>query len=412
MSELKFKGATLLSKGEARQLSKKDRAVEDWWWLREFPNIGKGLAGIVIYDGTFNYIEVDDSINVCVRPALILSNLEDSDYTVGDKFRFAGELFTIISDRYALCDCCIDKVVEFRKDVDAEDANDYEKSDAKKFVDSWFNKHKNDPVEKLNESKRLGEKAMSELKFKCATLLSEKEAESLPLNIRSIGKGWWLRTGHLPIEDGYLGSVAVVGSDGFVSDYDDIDSPYILGARPALLLLNLEETGYKVWDKFKFAGDIFTIISENYALCDDIVGGTRAFGYDIDYEKSDVKKFVDYWFRKHKNDPVEKLNESKRLGGQEMSKVNLVVNKILESDNVRHIIESVEEDTYYCDGCGKPESYEDLFWFTSSIGFCDKCDTKLHKNVPQSVLDFCYDECEGGDNEVAAFIIDLASSYK
>ena len=95
-----------------------------------------------------------------------------------------------------------------------------------------------------------------------------------------------------------------------------------------------------------------------------------------------------------------------------MSKVNLVVNKILESDNVRHIIESVEEDTYYCDGCGKPESYEDLFWFTSSIGFCDKCDTKLHKNVPQSVLDFCYDECEGGDNEVAAFIIDLASSYK
>ena len=44
---------------------------------------------------------------------------------------------------------------------------------------------------------------------------------------------------------------------------------------------------------------------------------------------------MDSWFRKHKNDPVEKLHESKRIEGKEMSKVNSVVNKILEGGDVR-----------------------------------------------------------------------------
>lgn len=59
---------------------------------------------------------------------------------------------------------------------------------------------------------------------------------------------------------------------------------------------------------------------------------------------------------------------------------------------------------YCCDGCGEPVEFDNVYWFTSSIGFCEKCDNLLHKKVPQAVLNFCYDECEGGDNEIAEFI--------
>lgn len=59
---------------------------------------------------------------------------------------------------------------------------------------------------------------------------------------------------------------------------------------------------------------------------------------------------------------------------------------------------------YHYDGCGEPVDWDNVYWFTSSIGFCEKCDVLLHKKVPQAVLDFCYDECEGGDNEIAEFI--------
>ena len=66
---------------------------------------------------------------------------------------------------------------------------------------------------------------------------------------------------------------------------------------------------------------------------------------------------------------------------------------------------SDDSDTYGCDGCGERFAWDDIHWFTSSIGFCEKCDILLHKKVPQSVLDFCYDECEGGSDEVAEFIV-------
>jgi hypothetical protein len=67
-----------------------------------------------------------------------------------------------------------------------------------------------------------------------------------------------------------------------------------------------------------------------------------------------------------------------------------------------------DDNTYGCDGCGERFDWDDINWFTSSIGFCNKCYDLLHRRVPSSVLDFCYDRCEGGDNEIAQFIIEQA----
>ena len=67
-------------------------------------------------------------------------------------------------------------------------------------------------------------------------------------------------------------------------------------------------------------------------------------------------------------------------------------------------------DTYGCDGlsnsCLGEIPYEDVHWFTSSIGFCPHCSGRLMRH-PQKVLEFCYDECNAGDNEIAQFVIEL-----
>lgn len=76
-------------------------------------------------------------VNNDVRPALKISNLALSNLSIKDKFIFSGKTFTVISKDYALCDESIGNC-PFRKDWGAKDANVYEASDVKKFVDEWF----------------------------------------------------------------------------------------------------------------------------------------------------------------------------------------------------------------------------------------------------------------------------------
>lgn len=70
----------------------------------------------------------------------------------------------------------------------------------------------------------------------------------------------------------------------------------------------------------------------------------------------------------------------------------------------------MSKTTYGCDGqsssCLGEIPFEDVNWFTSSLGFCTHCFGRLHRH-PQKVLDFCYDEVEGGDDSVAEFIVEL-----
>lgn len=143
---LEITGATLLSTEEAKQLDKEIlKASDNWWWLRSPSIYDKYYNQAAYVEGDYGNL-IDYGLNVSlgdigVRPALCISNLSSSNLQIGDKFEFGDRNFTVISDKYALCDESIGECA-FRKDWEAENANDYEKSDVKKFVDDWFAKVK------------------------------------------------------------------------------------------------------------------------------------------------------------------------------------------------------------------------------------------------------------------------------
>lgn len=137
---MKITNAILLSSVEAEKyLTKEDRKYNHWWWLRS-PGYCQNLAARVDIDGSVYYcgfyVNID---NFCVRPALKISNLKSSNFNIGDKFEINGYNFKIISDNLAwMYKQDIGKYY-FREDSEAKNANDYEYSDVKKYVDNWFN---------------------------------------------------------------------------------------------------------------------------------------------------------------------------------------------------------------------------------------------------------------------------------
>lgn len=136
-TELEITGATLLSIEEAEALPNLLRSYTDRWWLRSpgyklYNAAFVNNDGFVIRDGYY----VDCSI-VAVRPALHISNLNSSNLKIGDTIFFGDKEFKVVSNELAFCKTDIGKHC-FREDYQAKDANDYEKSDVKKFIDEWF----------------------------------------------------------------------------------------------------------------------------------------------------------------------------------------------------------------------------------------------------------------------------------
>ena len=137
-------GVTLLSAEEAEALPKEIRSIDKYWWLRS-PGYFNYLAMYVRGDGSVDYN--GDDVNYDgfgVRPALEVGYermcLVNPRLDRGDKINLAGHTWTVISGQYILCDDIIGKCA-FRTDWKGSDANDYEKSDVKKFLDDWFEKN-------------------------------------------------------------------------------------------------------------------------------------------------------------------------------------------------------------------------------------------------------------------------------
>lgn len=140
-----------------------------------------------------------------------------------------------------------------------------------------------------------------------ATLLSAEEAKKLDKGILKADKDWWLRS------RGFNDNTAacVIGDSGYI---DGLFLEYSFGVRPALTISNLETSNLKIGDTITFGNHIFTIISDHYALCNDIIEKC-AFRKDWTainanvYEVSDVKKFVDDWFAKAKENKTQEESE-------------------------------------------------------------------------------------------------------
>lgn len=135
--EIQTKGITLLSSEEFEELESRIPPLNHThWWLRS-PGFDDRKAAFVLgaigYVGDFEY-NVSEEFGV--RPALIL---EPSNFNIGDNFEFGNHIFMVISEKYALCDDSIGNHC-FREDWKAKDANNYETSDVKKYIEDWYEK--------------------------------------------------------------------------------------------------------------------------------------------------------------------------------------------------------------------------------------------------------------------------------
>lgn len=133
-----------------------------------------------------------------------------------------------------------------------------------------------------------------EVQFNGLTLLSKEEYFKLKENIPDTNFWWWLRS------PGFYDNFAAVvdynnklGSSYVDSNYVDYTGGSV---RPALIL-NLDSS-LKVGDKFRFYNHNWTVISEQYALCDEAFckmwfrNDWMAEDGNV-YELSDIKKYID-----------------------------------------------------------------------------------------------------------------------
>ncbi|MCR5106097.1 MAG: hypothetical protein K6B68_16830 [Eubacterium sp.] len=134
-------GATLLSVKEAKNLDKEILKADENWWLRSPSDRDRIAACVFGESGFVRSHGCSVRMEFGVRPALKISNLESSGYKIGESVYFGGHSFTIISDTYALCDDMIGECA-FRKDSKADNSNKYETSDIKRYVETWFEKVK------------------------------------------------------------------------------------------------------------------------------------------------------------------------------------------------------------------------------------------------------------------------------
>ena len=128
---------TLLSVEEYERCNEHIPAVNDWWWLRS-PGLDSNRAAYVHIAAFVDYYGFNVDFDCyAVRPVVVLRlNPESPNLQIGDKLDFAGYTWTMIDANMALCDSAVGQTC-FRKDSDAPDANVYEKSDVKKWLEQW-----------------------------------------------------------------------------------------------------------------------------------------------------------------------------------------------------------------------------------------------------------------------------------
>lgn len=83
------------------------------------------------------------------------------------------------------------------------------------------------------------------------------------------------------------------------------------------------------------------------------------------------------------------------------------LDKIFEFGTTRHNIEVCY--VYHCDHCGVELEWDNVNWFSSSIGFCNLCSDALHSKLSSEEIEQLYNKCERGDN-TAQKVVDSCQS--
>ena len=136
--EVDVREITLLSMEEYEAARAHIQPIDNWWWLRS-PGYNRTAVRIVHeYYGTGNVIGIYCYANeVSVRPALRINPIPEN-LQIGDMFSFGGYDWMVIAETLALCNTEFCRRA-FRKNRGAENANVYESSDIKPYLDNWLN---------------------------------------------------------------------------------------------------------------------------------------------------------------------------------------------------------------------------------------------------------------------------------
>lgn len=129
-----IKDITLLSVDEYKRYKNTIPPKHFWWWLRS-QGEEYDRAAIACGDGSLHTNYVDNSA-ICVRPVIVCEPIE---IMPGTKINALGMTWTMLDGLLILCDESIGYSA-FREDSDASDANNYEVSDVKKFIQNWATK--------------------------------------------------------------------------------------------------------------------------------------------------------------------------------------------------------------------------------------------------------------------------------
>lgn len=130
-------GVDLLTVKEALKLPVEILAHRDRYWLKDQGNDFYHVADVWA-DGVVNEAGINSyHINTVLRPVLVLEDLDQSDFEIGDYFWFADLRWLIINEEHAFCMQDLGHH-NFNGDNTIATANQYEYSDAKKFLDKWW----------------------------------------------------------------------------------------------------------------------------------------------------------------------------------------------------------------------------------------------------------------------------------
>lgn len=134
--QIQITGVTILSEKDYKQNRELISSQGTRWWLRSYDESGN-TAACTYGDGEVEYLNVSFN-RIGVRPAL-LCNLASSNLSSGDKVVLNGQSYTALRGDFLLKDEMIGNCA-FREDRETPDANIYEKSDVKIYVEQWYEK--------------------------------------------------------------------------------------------------------------------------------------------------------------------------------------------------------------------------------------------------------------------------------
>ena len=100
------------------------------FWLKSF-DVNPSVVNVVKESGSVGICNVCFSTGM-IRPVIKV----DNQLSIGDEYNIKGTMFVAISKDMLLCKNKIGYGC-FRKNFEAEDANVYEKSDVKNYIDDW-----------------------------------------------------------------------------------------------------------------------------------------------------------------------------------------------------------------------------------------------------------------------------------